>query len=134
MGYNINSLPICYSPFLYLTTGATAITSSPLSLQVDPAIVDSVIFGSVAQTSTDACYLPRHAALKAGLKMETPALGINRLCGSGFQSVINGVQEIKDGQASVVVCGGAESMTQAPIAVYGQDFRAGVGLGKHLSS
>lgn len=60
--------------------------------QVDPAIVDNVVFGNVAQTSADAAYLARHAALQAGVPIPSPALTLNRLCGSGFQAVISGAQ------------------------------------------
>ncbi|OMH85282.1 3-ketoacyl-CoA thiolase, mitochondrial [Zancudomyces culisetae] len=76
--------------------------------------ISSVIFGNVQQTSRDGALLPRHIGLKAGLPIEVPALGVNRLCGSGFQSIISGVQEIKAGDSSIVLAGGAESMSQAP--------------------
>eukprot|EP00731_Ephydatia_muelleri_P012613 Em0006g1507a len=57
---------------------------------VAPGAVDSVIIGNVIQSSSDAAYLTRHAALMAGVPIEKPALTLNRLCGSGFQSVISG--------------------------------------------
>jgi acetyl-CoA acyltransferase 2 len=53
-----------------------------------------VIFGNVAQTSIDAPYLARHIGLEAGVPIDRPALGVNRLCGSGFQSIVNAVQEV----------------------------------------
>ncbi|KAI8914984.1 Thiolase, N-terminal domain-containing protein [Powellomyces hirtus] len=81
--------------------------------------VDSVIYGNVLQTSADAAYLARHVGHRAKLPIESPALTINRLCGSGFQSVINGAQEILLGEAEVVLTGGTESMSQAPYAVRG---------------
>lgn len=81
--------------------------------------VDHVIFGNALQTSVDAIYLARHVGLRAGLPIEVPALTINRLCGSGFQSIINGAQEILLGDADVCLCGGAESMSQAPHVVRG---------------
>lgn len=100
---------------------------------VDPAHIDSVVYGNVAQTSIDAAYLARHAALNAGVPIETPALTLNRLCGSGFQSIITAVQEMKAGDASVALVGGAESMSQAPLSVYGQDARFNAKLlGKDL--
>jgi len=58
--------------------------------------VDSVVFGNVAQTSIDAPYLARHVGLKAGVPLDKPALTVNRLCGSGFQSVINAVHEVRE--------------------------------------
>lgn len=97
---------------------------------VDPSIVDAVCVGNVAQTSTDAIYLARHIGLKSGVPIEVPALTINRLCGSGFQSVINGAQDILTGEAEVVLTGGAESMSQAPYAA--RDVRWGTRLGSDI--
>mmetsp|Transcript_594 Transcript_594/g.1777 ORF Transcript_594/g.1777 Transcript_594/m.1777 type:complete len:398 (+) Transcript_594:261-1454(+) len=82
-------------------------------------IVDSVIMGNVAQSTTDCAYLGRHVGLKAGLKAEVPGLTVNRLCGSGFQSIVTGCQEIAVGDAEVVLTGGAESMSMAPYQVHG---------------
>ncbi|KAI9351138.1 Thiolase, N-terminal domain-containing protein [Zopfochytrium polystomum] len=81
--------------------------------------VESVIYGNVLQTSKDAPYLARHVGHRAGLKIEAPALTINRLCGSGFQAMINGAQEIITGEASIVLTGGTESMSQAPHVLRG---------------
>ncbi|KAJ3210126.1 3-ketoacyl-CoA thiolase, mitochondrial [Dinochytrium kinnereticum] len=81
--------------------------------------VDSVIYGNVLQTSSDAAYLARHVGHRAGLPIHVPALNVNRLCGSGFQSVINGVQDIVMGEAEVVLTGGTENMSQAPYALRG---------------
>ena len=86
---------------------------------IDPAIVDAVVVGNVAQTSADAIYMARHIGLKSGLRIEAPALTVNRLCGSGFQAVVSGAQEILLGEAEVVLTGGAESMSQAPYAARG---------------
>ncbi|MCH9682138.1 MAG: acetyl-CoA C-acetyltransferase [Deltaproteobacteria bacterium] len=96
---------------------------------VDPETVDHVVFGNVAQTSADAIYMARHIGLKAGVPIPVPALTVNRLCGSGFQSVINGAQEILLGDAEIVLTGGTESMTQAPYAARG--IRFGTKLGKN---
>lgn len=78
------------------------------------AKVDSVIFGNVCHTSADAPYLARHVGHRAGVSIDAPALTINRLCGSGFQAVINAIHEIKLGEAEIVLAGGSESMSQAP--------------------
>jgi len=99
---------------------------------VPPSAVDSVCVGNVQQTSPDAAYLARHVALKCGMATETPALNINRLCGSGFQSVVNIAHEIRMGEAKVGVAAGTESMSQAPMAVYGQNVRWGSPLGKDI--
>lgn len=89
---------------------------------------DHVVFGNVCQTSADAIYLARHVGLRAGLAQSVPALTINRLCGSGFQALVNGAELIMTGQAKVVLTGGAESMSQAPHVVRGA--RWGLQLGR----
>jgi acetyl-CoA acetyltransferase family protein len=94
---------------------------------VAPEDFGHVVFGNVMQTSADAIYLARHIGLRAGLPIETPALTVNRLCGSGFQAVIDGSQEIQLGNADVCLVGGAESMSQAPHVVRGA--RWGLRLG-----
>ncbi|MGH7457495.1 MAG: acetyl-CoA C-acetyltransferase [Longimicrobiaceae bacterium] len=86
---------------------------------VAPGDVDQVIFGNALQTSADAIYLARHVGLRAGIPVEVPALTLNRLCGSGFQAVVSGAQEILLGQAEVCLCGGTESMSQAPHVIRG---------------
>jgi acetyl-CoA acetyltransferase family protein len=86
---------------------------------VDRSAVGHAIFGNVLQTSPDAPYLARHIGLKAGLPIETPAVTVNRLCGSGFEAVIQGAHRIRLGEADVVLAGGTESMSQAPHVVRG---------------
>ncbi len=81
--------------------------------------VDQVIFGNVAQSCPDAIYLARHIGLKAGCKIDTPALTVNRLCGSGFQAVISAAQLILLGEAQIVLAGGTENMTQLPHIIRG---------------
>ena len=81
--------------------------------------VGHVVFGNALQTSSDAIYLARHVGLKAGVPLEVPAITVNRLCGSGFQAVVTGAMEIMLGEADVVLCGGTESMSQAPHVVRG---------------
>jgi len=94
---------------------------------VDPAAVGHVIFGNVLQTSADAPYLARHVGLRAGLPIETPAVTVNRLCGSGFEAVIQAAHRILLGETDVVLAGGTESMSQAPHVVRGA--RWGLRLG-----
>jgi len=86
---------------------------------LDPGEVDHVIYGNALQTAADAIYLARHVGLQAGVPEETPAVTVNRLCGSGFQAISQGAQEILLGDADVVLCGGTESMSQAPHVVRG---------------
>ncbi len=88
---------------------------------------DHVFFGNVIQTSADAIYLARHVGLRAGLPIETPAATVNRLCGSGFQAVMDGAQQILLDGARAALVGGAESMSQAPHVVRGA--RWGLRLG-----
>jgi len=94
---------------------------------VAPDAFDHVIFGNVMQTSADAIYMARHIGLRAGLPIEVPALTVNRLCGSGFQAVIDGAQQIMLGDADACLVGGTESMSQAPHIVRGA--RWGMRLG-----
>jgi acetyl-CoA acyltransferase 2 len=96
--------------------------------KVAAAEVQHAIFGNVMQTSSDAIYFARHVALKSGCRTETPALTVNRLCGSGFQAVVTGAQEILLGEAEVCLVGGGESMSQAPHVARG--LRWGLPLGK----
>jgi acetyl-CoA acetyltransferase family protein len=94
----------------------------------DPAEVDHVIFGNALQTSGDAIYGARHVGLKAGVPKEVPALTVNRLCGSGFESIIQGAQRILLGEAETVLAGGMENMSQAPHVIRGA--RRGLRLGQ----
>ncbi|HVI96875.1 MAG TPA: acetyl-CoA C-acyltransferase, partial [Anaeromyxobacter sp.] len=87
-----------------------------------------VVLGNVAQTSDDAIYLSRHVGLRAGLPERVPALTVNRLCGSGFEAVIQAAMLVETGQAEVVLAGGTESMSQAPLVLRGT--RWGFPLGK----
>ncbi len=76
--------------------------------------IDSTILGNVLFTATDSAYFSRHVALKAGCRLDSSALTLNRLCGSGFQSVVSGAHEILLGDSRVCLVGGADSMSQAP--------------------
>ncbi|XP_039606324.1 3-ketoacyl-CoA thiolase, mitochondrial [Polypterus senegalus] len=97
---------------------------------VAPEIVDSVIVGNVMQSSSDVPYIARHVGLRVGIPIPVPALTVNRLCGSGFQSIINGAQEICLKESEVVLCGGSESMSQSPYSV--RNIRFGTKFGEDL--
>ncbi|MEF3306003.1 acetyl-CoA C-acyltransferase [Paenibacillus sp. GYB003] len=97
---------------------------------IAPERVGHVVYGHVIHSAVDAAYLARHIALKAGVKVETPALSVNRLCGSGMQAVITAAQTIRLGEADVCLAGGAENMSQAPHADFTSRF-GGAKLG-HL--
>ncbi|XP_032829857.1 3-ketoacyl-CoA thiolase, mitochondrial [Petromyzon marinus] len=98
--------------------------------KLSPESIDSVIVGNVIQSSSDAAYLARHVGLRIGVPIPAPALTLNRLCGSGFQAVISGTQEICVRDAEVVLCSGTENMSQSPYAV--RDIRFGTRLGMDL--
>lgn len=99
---------------------------------VDPKHIDHVVIGNVAQTSADAIYMARHVGLRSEVPVPTPALTVNRLCGSGFQAVVNGTHEILLGDAEVVLVGGTESMSQAPHAARGLRWGARLGVSPTL--
>lgn len=81
---------------------------------IDVSKVDNVVIGNVIQAHEGAPYLARHISLDAGVPIETPALTLNRLCGSGLQAVISATQSIKLDESEVGLAGGAENMSQAP--------------------
>ncbi|HSJ15212.1 MAG TPA: acetyl-CoA C-acetyltransferase [Longimicrobiales bacterium] len=99
--------------------GAHAARAALQAAQVEPAEVEHVIFGNALQTSADAIYHARHVGLHAGVPEEVPALTVNRLCGSGFQAIVSGAEQILLGESKVALCGGAESMSQAPHVLRG---------------
>jgi acetyl-CoA acetyltransferase family protein len=109
--------------------GAHAIKAALADAGVKPEAVDHVVMGNAMQTSVDAHYGARHAALKAGLPVEVPALTVNRICGSGIQSVVNAAHLLLNDEAATTVAGGMENMSQAPFCVYGQEVRAGIRFG-----
>ncbi len=96
--------------------------------KVSPEDIQHVVYGNVIQTSPDAIYLPRHVGLRAGVPMPVPALGVNRLCASGFQALVSAAELILTGQAQAILAGGTESMSQAPHIIRGA--RWGIPLGK----
>lgn len=83
---------------------------------VGPDQIDHVIYGNVIHSSTNAAFLSRHIGLKAGIPVEVPAMNVNRLCGSGCQSIVSAAQMILLGEANIVLAGGAENMSMSPYA------------------
>jgi acetyl-CoA acyltransferase 2 len=108
--------------------GVHAAKAAIAAARVKPEDIDNVVFGNVVQTSPDAIYLARHVGLKAGLPQEVPALTVNRLCGSGFQAIVDAALEMLADHSECALVGGTESMSQAPHVARG--IRFGVGLGK----
>jgi acetyl-CoA acyltransferase 2 len=108
---------------LAVIAGKAAIAQSGVAA----ADFDHVFAGNVIQTSADAAYLARHVGLRAGLPIETPALTVNRLCGSGFQVLIHAAEQVLLGDAKAVLAVGTENMTQSPHVIRG--LREGVRYG-----
>jgi acetyl-CoA acetyltransferase family protein len=113
--------------FTAMELAAVAARGAIERAQMDPKEFDHAIFGNAQQTSGDALYGARHVALRAGLPIETPALTVNRLCGSGMQAIVSAAQLIQLGEAQRVLAGGMESMSQAPFVIRGA--RSGLPLG-----
>src|ERR1700746_1975110 len=101
--------------------GAVAAKGAIERAGIDPKEFDHVVFRNAQQTSGDALYGARHVGLRAGLKIETPALTVNRLCGSGMQAIVNAAPMAQLREASGVLAGGMEAMSQAPFAIRGRD-------------
>jgi acetyl-CoA acyltransferase 2 len=108
--------------------GAAASRAAIERSKANPAEFDHVVFGNVMQTSADALYGARHVGLKAGLPEETPAVTVNRLCGSGIEAVSQAAQRILLGEATLVLAGGMENMSQCPHVIRGA--RSGFRLGE----
>jgi acetyl-CoA acetyltransferase family protein len=109
---------------LAVVASKAAIAQSGVALEA----IGHVVIGNVMQTSADAIYCARHVGLKAGLPITTPALTVNRLCGSGFQAIVSGAEQLLLGEAEAVLVGGTENMTQAPHLLRGA--RDGYAFGK----
>jgi len=109
---------------LGVVAGQAAIQRAGLT----PSDIDNVVLGNVLQTSSDAVYLARHVGLQCGIPQETPALTINRLCGSGLQAVISAAQGILLDESQCALAGGTENLSQAPHVLY--NGRWGIDLGQ----
>lgn len=91
--------------------------------------IDHVVFGNVVQAGADAPYLARHIGIRSGIPIATPALTVNRLCGSGLQAVVNAAQQILLGESRLVLAGGSENMSQIPYVL--PNARWGYRMGDH---
>jgi len=101
---------------------------------IKPEVIGETFMGSVLASSLDSAYLARHTALKSGVPICAPSLSLNRLCGSGFESVCQGAEAILLGRSSVTLCGGTENMSQAPMVIDGLTARWGAALGKGMKA
>jgi acetyl-CoA acetyltransferase family protein len=108
--------------------GAVAARGALEATRINPEEIDHTVMGNALQTSGDAIYGARHVALKAGVPFDRPALTVNRLCGSGIQSIISGAHMIQLDEAQTCLVGGIESMSQAPHVIRGA--RSGFALGQ----
>ncbi|MEL0189692.1 MAG: thiolase family protein [Candidatus Poseidoniales archaeon] len=99
--------------------GTVAIKGAMEKTGTDPESVEHVVMGHALQTSGQAIFGARHAGLRSGIPEEVPMLTLNRLCGSGAQSIISATQMIMLGEADVVVAGGMENLSQAPHVLRG---------------
>ncbi|MDP9238119.1 MAG: thiolase family protein [Chloroflexota bacterium] len=115
-----------YSNLSASDLGAVAIKAAVERAGLSPGQVDHVILGCVGQVAEDG-YISRHAAVKAGMTIETPAVTVNRICGSGLEAINTASRYILCGDASVVVAGGAENMTMMPY--YVRQGRSGYRMG-----
>jgi acetyl-CoA C-acetyltransferase len=95
---------------------------------VSPDKIDAVVAASVAQTSFDAFFLPRHIGLYAGVPIGVPALLVQRLCTSGFEAILQAADQLALGKSKAVLCVGTESMSRNPIAAY--THRGGFKMGR----
>ncbi|WP_026591972.1 acetyl-CoA C-acetyltransferase [Bacillus sp. UNC437CL72CviS29] len=107
--------------------GAIASKEAIKKANVNPEEIDQVVFGNVQQSSRDAHYLARHVGLKAGLSIHVPALTVNRLCGSGLESILTAARYILTGEANMVLAGGAENMSQVPHVIRGMRWGSPLG-------
>src|SRR5437899_3219553 len=107
--------------FTAMELGAIAARGAMERAGLQPSEFDHAVFGNAQQTSGDALYGARHVALRAGLPIETPALTVNRLCGSGMQAIAMAAQMVQFGEADIVLAGGMEAMSQAPFVIHGRD-------------
>jgi acetyl-CoA C-acetyltransferase len=108
--------------------GATAARAAIERADLDAGQVDQVVFGNVIHTSPEDHYLARVVGIKAGVPKESPAMTLNRLCGSGLQAIVSASQVIQTGDADVVLAGGAESMSRG--AYWMESARWGARMGE----
>jgi len=126
------------TPFTDYTSALAGVSATDLGIFAARALfersgvpatdVDAVIAGSVAQTSFDAYYLPRHIGLYSGVPVGVPALLVHRLCGTGFETILTAADQIALGKVEVALCVGTESMSRNPIAAYSH--RSGFRMGQ----
>lgn len=108
--------------------GIYATKSALLHSGVKATDVDQLIYANIGQSSADSYFLPRHIGLYSGIPNTIPALMVQRICGSGYETIISGAEQMELNKAGVALCGGTENMTLSPTAAFGN--RLGYALGK----
>lgn len=116
------------APFSATDLGVHAAKAAITAATISPHLIDHVVFGNVLQTAKDAIYLARHIGLRVEAPVHAPAVTLNRLCGSGFEAIIQGARLLSSQEAHCVLVGGAENMSQSPHVIYGA--RTGLALAK----
>ena len=111
--------------------GAHAIREAVKRAGLQPEQIDQVILGCVGQVAEDG-YIARHASIKAGMPIGTPAYTVNRICGSGLEAINTAARWIQTGDAEIVVAGGAENMSRAPYVSLATRFGARMGDSKMI--
>lgn len=120
------------SSFVNETATSLAVSSTEAALAQSGIPVEKMghsVFGNVIQSSSDAAYLARHVALRVGAKQSIGAVTVNRLCGSGFEAVVQGAFQLLHSDAEAVIVGGAENMSQVPYVARGARFGYRMGNG-----
>ncbi|XP_017491833.1 PREDICTED: 3-ketoacyl-CoA thiolase, mitochondrial-like [Rhagoletis zephyria] len=103
--------------------GQTAAKAAIEAAKISPEQIDSVVVGNVMQhTHKNGTFIARHVGLGAGIRLETPCLSVNRLCGSGFEAVVNASHDIVNESAEIALAVGTESMSNAPFIIRGARF------------
>ena len=114
-GANGGSLKDVSPTDLGIAAGRAALEQSG----IEAAKIDHVVVGNVLHSAPDSIYSPRHIGLKLGVPVPAPALGVNRLCGSGFQSIVEAYQQMLAGDSELALVGGIENMSLSPYLVRG---------------
>jgi acetyl-CoA acyltransferase 2 len=116
----------------FTPTDLAVAAGKPTILQagISPHDIDHVVMGNVVQSTADTIYSPRHIGLRLGIPVDVPALGLNRLCGSGFQSIATAAQLIMTGESTMVLAGGTESMSTIPYIARGARWGTRLGHGE----
>jgi acetyl-CoA C-acetyltransferase len=95
---------------------------------LNPGDIDQLMYANIGQSSADSYFLPRHVGLFSGIPEGVPAVMLQRICGSGFETIIAGAEQISLGKAQTALCGGTENMTLSPTVSFGN--RMGYPLGR----